>query len=58
VRRLLALLLFATPLFAQGTVPIIVQPAEWASPLNTVTGTRSNAPLTFGLGIPDAAAIP
>jgi hypothetical protein len=35
-----------------------VQPAEWASPLNTVTGTRSIASLTFGLGIPDAVAIP
>jgi hypothetical protein len=35
-----------------------VQPAEWVSPLNTVTGTRSIASLTFGLRIPDAVAIP
>jgi len=39
---------------AQLQVPIIVQPAEWTGQTTAVTGTRTNAPVTFGLGIPDA----
>jgi hypothetical protein len=43
---------------AQLQVPIIVQPAEWTGQLNSVSGTRTNTLVTFGLGIPDAWAIP
>jgi hypothetical protein len=39
-------------------VPIVVQPAEWAN-MSTAgpSGVRTNAPVTFGLGIPDSARI-
>src|ERR1700732_3585502 len=39
-------------------VPIVVQPAEWTG-MSTVSpsGARSNAPVTVGIGIPDAAGI-
>ena len=47
------------PIQAQSlNVPIIVQPAEWAN-MTTAgpSGVRTNAPVTFGLGIPDNARI-
>ena len=39
-------------------VPIVVQPSVWAN-MSTPgpSGTRTNAPVTFGLGIPDSAQI-
>jgi hypothetical protein len=44
---------------AQGVTPIIMQPAEWSNmATSSPTGTRTNAPVTFGLGIPDAWAVP
>ena len=58
---LLGLLSLCGPAFttAQGVAPIIVQPAEWGNMATpSPTGTRTNAPVTFGLGIPDAWAIP
>src|SRR6202162_4797772 len=57
VATLLLLLPFITT--AQSlNVPITVQPAEWTK-MATVgpTGVRTNAPVTFGLGIPDSAGI-
>lgn len=39
-------------------VPIVVQPAEWQNMATPApTGTRTNAPVTFGIGIPDSAAV-
>lgn len=38
-------------------VPIIVQPAEWTGMAVSPSGTRTNAPVTFGIGIPDSAGI-
>ena len=39
-------------------VPIVVQPAEWPGMATAApTGTRTNAPVTFGIGIPDSAGI-
>src|SRR5271166_3771837 len=38
--------------------PIVVQPAEWLGMSTPApAGTRSNAPVTFGVGIPDSAGI-
>ena len=57
---LLALILVLPVLIhAQSlNVPIVVQPAEWpAMPTVGPTGTRTNAPVTFGVGIPDSAGI-
>jgi hypothetical protein len=68
MKRLLIFLLFAFPLHAQTITGIVVQPAEWtnmplpypsASSLSATSpsGTRTNAPVTFGIGIPDSAQI-
>lgn len=64
VRRnspLLLITFLALPWFAQAQglhVPIIVQPAEWTNMSTPApTGVRTNAPVTFGLGIPDSAQI-
>jgi hypothetical protein len=40
------------------SVPIVAQPAEWTA-MSTVgpTGTRTHAPVTFGIGIPDASGV-
>ncbi len=58
---ILAALILLLPVLirAQGlNVPIVVQPAEWpAMPTVGPTGTRTNAPVTFGVGIPDSAGI-
>ena len=44
---------------AQGVTPIIVQPAESDNmATSSPTGTRTNAPVTFGSGIPEWWAIP
>ena len=50
-------LFFASIVRAQLSVPITVQPAEWQDMGHTPTGTRTSAPVTFGLGIPDSAQI-
>src|SRR5271156_6492240 len=52
---------FALPAVVQAQnlrVPIVVQPSVWAN-MSTPgpSGTRTNAPVTFGLGIPDSAQI-
>src|ERR1700722_238166 len=64
VRRnspLLLITFLALPWFVQAQglhVPIIVQPAEWTNMSTPApTGVRTNAPVTFGLGIPDSAQI-
>ncbi|MGB8543554.1 MAG: choice-of-anchor D domain-containing protein [Candidatus Acidiferrales bacterium] len=54
---LLAMLALPAIAKAQLQVPIIVQPAEWTGMAVYPGGTRTNAPVTFGLGIPDAAGI-
>ena len=56
-----AALLLLLPFIANAqslNLPITVQPAEWTK-MATVgpTGVRTNAPVTFGLGIPDSAGI-
>jgi hypothetical protein len=50
----LALLLFATPLLAQNSVPLTVQTGTGVWAAQTVSGERTNAPVTFGVGIPDS----
>src|ERR1700683_3105114 len=52
-------LLLPTLLQAQNLkVPIVVQAAEWTNMSTSApTGVRTNAPVTFGLGIPDSAQI-
>src|SRR5580700_8667747 len=56
---LITFLALPTLVRAQGLrVPIIVQPAEWTKmPTAAPVGVRTNAPVTFGLGIPDSAQI-
>ena len=55
---ILALLLVSTVARAQAlSVPITVQAAEWSGQTTAVTGTRANAPVTFGLGLPDSTQI-
>lgn len=54
---LLAFLALPAIAKAQLQVPIIVQPAEWSGMAVYPGGARANAPVTFGLGIPDAAGI-
>jgi hypothetical protein len=47
-----ALLALPTIAHAQLNVPIIVQPAEWTGMAVYPGGTRTNAPVAFGLGVP------
>jgi hypothetical protein len=58
---LLLAALLSAPSFTQAqslNVPIVVQPAEWPGMATVApTGTRTNAPVTFGIGIPDSAGI-
>jgi len=54
MKRLLIILLWAFPVFAQNTIPIIIMPAEGPWTAQTLVGERLNAPVTFGVGIPDA----
>ena len=54
---LAAMLALATIAKAQLQVPIVVQPAEWTGMAVYPGGTRANAPVSFGLGIPDSAGI-
>jgi hypothetical protein len=51
------LLLPALTLAQSLNVPIVVQPAEWTGMPVVPTGTRTNAPVSFGIGIPDSAGI-
>jgi len=39
------------------SIPIVVQPAEWTGMAVVPTGTRTNAPVSFGIGIPDSAGV-
>jgi hypothetical protein len=59
MRRLAIFLLLASPLAAQTTITgVTVEPAEWQNmPTPTPTGTRTNAPITFGMAFADAAGI-
>src|SRR6202162_5116174 len=56
---LITFLTFSTRVRAQRRlVPIFAHPAEWAKmPTAAPVGVRTNAPVTFGLGIPDSAQI-
>lgn len=56
---LFAAILAPTLVSAQDlNVPIVVQAAEWSDMATPApTGTRTNAPVTFGIGIPDSAKI-
>jgi hypothetical protein len=54
---MLALMLPATARAQSLSVPITVQAAEWSGQTTAVSGTRTDAPITFGLGLPDSAHI-
>jgi hypothetical protein len=58
VALLVGLLFPASTRTQRLSVPIVVQPAEWQNMATPApTGTRTNAPITFGIGIPDSAAV-